>query len=158
MAQYVFDTMSQSDASAFTTADYLFFLSGGVSTLGVVDTGSTTTITALGTTTTDETITLTENGKSLTFGATALSQASINNHVVFNNDIAIFGTEGNNTTLATTGGTAGHAAVAFGFAGNDSIVGGTANDTLNGGDGNDTITGSSGTTDSSGHFTETRRR
>lgn len=146
MAQYVFDTMAQSDASAFTTADYLFFLSGSVANLGVSDTLGGTTSNALGTTITNESITLTENGKTLTFGAHALAAASQSGHVVFNNDVAVFGEGGTSTvavddTLTVAAGTAGHSAVAFGFAGDDTITGGNANDTLNGGEGDDSIVG-----------------
>jgi len=147
MAQYVFDTMSQTDAANFTTADYLFFLSGTVANLGVADTLGSTTSNALGTTITNETIALTENGKTLSFGAHALAVASQNNQVVFNNDVVVFGEGGTTTSphddpsLSLAAGTAGHSAVAFGFAGNDVITGGNANDTINGGDGNDVITG-----------------
>ena len=149
MANYTFDTMSQTDATAFTSADYLFFLSGGVDTLGVVNTSATTTITALGTTTTAESITLTENGKTLVFDAAQLSGASTStpNHIVFSHDIAVFGTDGNNSSLDASAGTAGHEALVYGFAGNDLLIGGAANDTLNGGDGNDTISGSSSGTE-----------
>ena len=156
MANYTFDTMSQSDANAFTSADYLFFLSGGVDTLGVVNTSSTTTITALGTTTTAETITLTENGKTLVFDAAKLSAASTSspNHIVFSHDVAVFGTDGDNNgigsnppALDASAGTAGNKAVVYGFSGNDVLIGGAASDTLNAGDGNDTITGSSSGTE-----------
>ena len=44
MANYTFETMSQSDASAFTSADYLFFLSGSVANLGVSDTPQSVTV------------------------------------------------------------------------------------------------------------------
>jgi len=160
MANYTFDTMSQSDASAFTATDYLFFLSGSVANLGASDTPASTSSTALGTTIVNETITLTENGKSLTFSAAALSAGSQNNpnHVLFgNNDVAVFGTAGADGTTATSvsaGGLSGHAAALFGFGGDDHLAGSAANDTVNGGDGNDVITGVTGnvTTDSHGHL------
>lgn len=154
MANYIFDTMSQTDATNFTTADTLFFLSGGVANLGVSDSPYTTTSTALGTTTTFEAITLTEDGKSLTFGAVALAYASQHNHVIFpNSEVAVFGASTDNSgvtsndTLSLSGGIAGHAAVAFGFDGADSITGGAGNDTINGGAGNDVIIGSSTATE-----------
>ena len=149
MANYTFDTMSQSDASAFTATDYLFFLSGSVANLGASDTPASTSSTALGTTIVNETITLTENGKSLTFSAAALSTASQStpNHIVFgNSEVAVFGVAAADSF--TVSGVAGHAAVAFGFGGADAITGGAGNDTLNGGEGNDTITGVSASTDS----------
>jgi len=169
MATYTFESMTQSDASAFTTADFLVFSSTALSSLGVTDNPETitTTSTALGTTitTTFETITLTANGKSLTFDPTVLSDTSKETspqHIVFSNDLAdilVMGKGGSpngsaNDTLTVAGGVAGHHAVAFGFAGADTITGGAANDTLNGGDGNDVIQGSSSTHDSAGHYTE----
>lgn len=154
MANYTFETMSQTDASAFTATDYLFFLSGSVANLGVSDTPQSVTSNGLGSTTVFESITLTENGKSLTFGAPALSAASQNDHVIFgNNEVAIFGTAATPDTFTVVG-TAGHAAVAFGFGGADHITGGAGNDTLNGGEGNDVIVGSSAGTDSHGHLVE----
>jgi len=156
MANYTFETMSQSDASAFTSADYLFFLSGSVANLGVSDTPQSVTSNGLGSTTVFESITLTEGGKSLTFGADALATASQSSpdHVVFgNNEVAIFGTAATADTFTVVG-TAGHAAVAFGFGGADHITGGAGNDTLNGGEGDDIIVGSSSGTDSHGHLIE----
>jgi len=146
MATFVFETGTQADASDFTTDDTLFFLSSNVANLGVSDSPYTTSSNALGTTTTFESITLSEGGKSLTFGAVALSGASQSGHLVFtNHDVAVFGVGKDNTgalvndTLSLSGGTAGHGAIAFGFDGNDAITGGAANDTINGGAGNDTI-------------------
>lgn len=153
MANYIFETMSQTDAAAFTTADILFFESGTVGNLGVSDTPQHVSTNGLGSTTTFESITLTENGKSLTFGADALAYASQHEHVVFgNSEVALFGTSLTNDHLSATG-TAGHAAVAFGFGGADTITGGAGNDTLNGGEGDDHINGVTGniTTDSHGH-------
>lgn len=151
MANYTFENMQQSDAYAFTATDYLFFLSGTVANLGVSDTPASTVTTGLGVTTTPETITLTEGAKSLTFSAAAISTASTSNHVIFgNNEIAVFGTSAAES-LNTSAGTVGHAAVAFGFGGNDVITGSVGNDTLNGGDGNDIINGGAGT-DSHGNF------
>jgi len=145
MANYTFETMSQSDASAFTSADYLFFLSGSVANLGVSDTPEKVTSNGLGSTTVFESITLTEGGKSLTFGADQLAAASQDSpsHVVFgNNEVALFGTAATADTFTVVG-TAGHAAVAFGFGGADHITGGAGNDTLNGGEGDDVINGAS---------------
>ncbi len=163
MATYTFETMSQSDANLFTATDFLLFASGTVANLGVSDTPGATTTTALGTTITDETITLTENGKSLIFSADALATGSQGspNHIVFgNNDVAVFGTHGNDgvagitTTAIDINSTAGHSAVLFGFGGNDHLAAGAGNDTVNGGEGNDTINGSSSGTDSHGNFIE----
>jgi serralysin len=146
MANYVFENITQSDASNFTSADSLYFLSGSVSNLGVVDAPGTTTTTGLGTTITNETITLTEGGKSLTFGAAALSYASTHGDIQFlqTSDSLVLGLSSTNDTLAA-GGTAGHGAVVFGFDGTDILTGSAASDTLNGGEGNDTITGTSTT-------------
>lgn len=156
MATYTFEQMTQSDASAFTTADYLFFLSGNVANLGVVDNPQTVTSNALGSSTTLESITLTSGGKSLTFGAHALAVASQQtpDHIIIGNDLLVFGESGTtaspvNDTLSLAAGTAGHAGVAFGFGGNDTITGGAANDTINGGEGNDVINDASSTTSDS---------
>jgi len=155
MAIYSFETMSQSTASSFSTADSLFFLSGSVSTLGVVDAPGTTTVGPLGTTITNETITLTSGGKSLTFLADPLSYASTHDHVLFfNEDVVGIGTNVTADVLDASGGLAGHGSALYGFGGADTLWGGDANDTLNGGAGNDVIVGSSGTTDGDGHFTE----
>ena len=119
MATYTFESMTQSDASAFTTADFLVFSSTALSSLGVTDNPETitTTSTALGTTitTTFETITLTANGKSLTFDPTVLSNTSKETspqHIVFSNDLAdilVMGKGGSpngsaNDTLTVVGG------------------------------------------------------
>ena len=155
MANYTFENMQQTDANAFTATDYLFFLSGTVANLGVSDAAASTVTTGLGVTTTPETITLTEGAKSLTFSAAALSTASTTNHVIFgNNEIALFGTGASDSALNATAGSAGHAAVAFGFGGADTLGGGAGNDTLNGGDGNDVINSVTGniTTDSHSHL------
>jgi len=160
MATYTFETMTQHDASAFTTGDYLLFASGSVANLGVTDTPGTVTTTVTGSTTTvtttAESITLTEGSQSLTFHAGALSDASQTaSHVVFANglDVAVFGLSSNNDSF-TLDGTAGHAAVGYGFDGNDVITGGNGNDTIFGGAGNDHIIGSSSGTDSHGNLVE----
>jgi len=154
MATYTFETMSQSDAAAFTSDDYLFFLSGTAANLGVSDTPASSVQNGLGTTTTPETITLTEGSQTLTFLADQLATASQDSptHVIFgNNDVAVFGESGTDTF--TVAGVAGHGAVAFGFGGIDHITGGLGNDTLNGGEGNDVIVGASAAhgTDSHGN-------
>jgi Ca2+-binding RTX toxin-like protein len=165
MATYTFESMTQSDASAFTTADFLVFSSTALSALGVTDNPETTTSNALGTSTTFETITLTANGKSLTFDPAVLSatsQETSPQHIVFSNDLAdmlVLGYSGHpngsqNDVLTVGGGVAGHHAVAFGFGGNDTITGGAANDTLNGGEGDDSIVGSSSTHTTAGAYTE----
>lgn len=172
MATYTFESMTQSDASAFTTADFLVFSSTALSSLGVTDSPETitTSSTALGTTvtTTFETITLTANGKSLTFDPNVLSNTSKEvatgpAHIVFSNDpadVLVMGTSGSpngsasDTLTVLSSGAAGHHAVVFGFGGNDTITGGAANDTLNGGEGNDSIVGHSETHTTAGAYTE----
>jgi serralysin len=159
MATYIFESMSDSDASAFTTGDRLIFTSATVGALGVTDVPGSTTSTGLGTTTTAEGITLSENGHSHTFEAGALTDAEVNNNVIFaNGDILATGTSGDDdlgaTALAGVVATQGRGAVHFGFAGDDTMTGTIANDTVNGGDGNDVITGNSSFTDAGGNFVE----
>jgi serralysin len=151
MANYVFETMSTTDASNFTSADRLFFETATVSTLGVTDNPATSGPLS----STAESITLTSGSHTLTFAATQLSAASIANNLIFVNGDALFVGTAAAQALTLTDAGHGHATAAYGFDGNDTISGtSTANDTLNGGGGNDSITGSSSYTDSSGHFTE----
>ena len=156
MAVYIFDTMDQSDATAFTSTDYIAFQSTSVANITLTDTPEVSNF--LGTT--FETITLADSTHSLTFVGPELSQASQNGHLVFDNHDALYiGLSG--STGAPTGDsismnldTAGHGAVAYGLAGDDDISAGNANDTVYGGDGDDTIHGSSSTTDAGHNFTE----
>lgn len=165
MATYIFENISQTDASNFAAGDRLIFTSSTVAALGVTDVAGSSVTTGLGTTTTQEGITLSENGHSLTFSASALNSSENTNNVIFaNGDALVTGTSGADTTLngGMTQFTSGHGAVFFGFAGNDVFNlaaangnnGIPSNDTVNGGDGNDTIVGSSSHTDASGNFTE----
>ena len=159
MAIYTFDTMTQTDATAFAGAtDYIGFGSDSVSSIGVTDTAATSS--ALGST--NETITLTDGSHSLTFLASEIATATslTPEHLVFNNGDALYiGLSGSTgapiaDTIAMTSDTAGHGAIAYGFAGDDHITANVGNDTVVGGDGDDVITGSSGSTDSHGNFTE----
>jgi Ca2+-binding RTX toxin-like protein len=151
MANYVFETMSTTDASNFTSADRLFFETATVSTLGVTDNPATSGPLS----STAESITLTSGSHTLTFAAAQLSAASTAGNLIFvSGDELFVGTAAAQAlTLSDAG--HGHGTAAYGFDGDDTISGtSTANDTLNGGAGNDVITGSSSYTDSSGHFTE----
>jgi Ca2+-binding RTX toxin-like protein len=151
MANYVFETMTATDASNFTSTDRLFFESATVGTLGVVDTPATTGPLS----STAESITLTSGTHSLTFAATQLSYASTHGGLIFVNGDELFVGTGTGEHLALTDAGHGHGTVAYGFDGNDTIDGtSAANDTLNGGAGNDLITGSSSYTDASHHWTE----
>ncbi len=152
MANYVFETMTATDASNFTSSDRLFFESASVSTLGVTDNPAVSGPLS----STAESITLTSGGQTLTFAAAQLSYASTHDGLIFfNGDELEVGSGAANTLAFTTDAGAGHHAAIYGFDGNDTISGtSSANDTLFGGDGNDVITGSSSHTDSAGHFTE----
>lgn len=152
MANYVFETMTATDASNFTSTDRLFFESASVSTLGVTDNPAVTGPLS----SSAESITLTSGSQSLTFAATQLSYASTHDGLIFvNGDELEVGTGAANTLAFTTDAGVGHHTAVYGFDGNDTISGtSSANDTLFGGDGNDVITGSSSHTDAAGHFTE----
>jgi serralysin len=152
MANFVFETMSASDAANFSASDNLVFQSASVATLGVTDTPASTG--PLGTTA--ETITLTGAGVTQTFAAANLSAASIAGNVIFlNGDSLVVGTTAAESLTLTDAGN-GHGTAVYGFNGNDTIDGtaSTANDTINGGNGDDVITGASSYTDSDGNFTE----
>ncbi len=152
MANYVFETMTATDASNFTSTDRLFFESASVSTLGVTDNPAVSGPLS----SSAESITLTSGAHSLTFAATQLSYASTHDGLIFvNGDELEVGTGAANTLAFTTDAGAGHHTAVYGFDGNDTISGtSTANDTLYGGAGNDVIHGSSGFTDAAHHYTE----
>jgi len=150
MANYVFETMSTTDAANFTSTDRLFFESASVATLGVQDNPATTGPLS----STAESITLTSGTHVLTFAATQLSAASVANNLIFiNGDELLVGTSAAQTlTLSDAG--FGHGTAVYGFDGADTILGtSAASDTINGGNGDDVITGSSSHT-TSGHFDE----
>ncbi len=151
MANYVFETMTATDAANFTSTDRLFFESATVGTLGVVDTPATTGPLS----STAESITLTSGTHTETFAAAQLSYASTHGGLIFVNGDELFLGTGTGETVTLTDAGHGHSTAAYGFDGNDTISGtSAANDTLNGGAGNDVITGSSSYTDASHHFTE----
>ena len=152
MANYVFETMTATDASNFTSTDRLFFESASVSTLAVVDTPAVSGPLS----SSAESITLTSGTHSLTFAATQLSYASTHDGLIFvNGDELLVGTGGGDTLAFTTDAGNGHHTAVYGFDGNDTLSGtSTANDTLSGGAGNDVITGSSSFTDAAHHYVE----
>jgi len=151
MANYVFETMTATDASNFTSTDRLFFESATVGTLGVVDTPATSGPLS----STAESITLTSGTHSLTFAATQLSYASTHAGLIFVNGDELFVGTGAGEAITLTDAGHGHTTAAYGFDGNDTISGtSAANDFLTGGAGNDVITGSSAFTDASHHWTE----
>jgi len=134
MTTFLFETMSASDAAAFTTADTLVFLSTAVSTINVVENASTPLQNA--------SFTLTSGTHALTFGEIALAGASTANHISFNNgDHLYLGQSAVNDTIAASSGTAHSGAEIWGFDGTDSLTGGLANDTILGGEGIDHIQG-----------------
>jgi len=135
MTTFLFETMSASDAAAFTTADTLVFLSTAVSTINVVENASTPLQNA--------SFTLTSGTRALTFGEVPLAAASTANHISFNNgDHLYLGTSPTAETIVATGAAGTHTEV-WGFGGNDTLSGSTANDTIIGGEGNDVLNGSS---------------
>lgn len=141
MANYVFETMVLADAAAFAMSDSITFATASVASLSVVDTAPAGPLA-------HETITLSLGARSLTFDASNLSYASQHHQLILSgsNESLVLGTAGADDQGAgalQAGGVAGHGAMAFGFGGADSILGGAANDTLDGGDGNDTIVSAS---------------
>jgi Ca2+-binding RTX toxin-like protein len=151
MANYVFETMTATDAANFTSTDRLFFESATVGSLGVVDTPATTGPLS----STAESITLTSGTHSETFSAAQLSYASTHGGLIFVNGDELFLGTGTGQTITLTDAGHGHSTAAYGFDGDDTITGtSAANDTLNGGAGNDVIVGSSSYTDASHHWTE----
>ena len=152
MAGYSFETMSDSDAAAFSTNDYLFFITKGATanqvTVAPYSNGATGSLSGSG-------ITLTYGGKMLTF-STNISAASTSGHILFNDaSHLVIGTQASGETLALTGstGTAGGATAGqnvdpntiYALGGDDTINGSTSaalvSNYLNGGFGADTITG-----------------
>jgi serralysin len=151
MATFVFETITATDAAAFTSDDRLFFQNASVATLSVIDNPATTTPLS----TTVESFTLSNGTHSATFSATALSGASTQGNLIFvNGDSLILG-KGVTEHLNLFDAGHGHATKVYGFDGDDTIAGtSAANDTIDGGNGSDLIVGSSSYTDANGHFTE----
>lgn len=150
MAGYSFETMTDSDAAAFGTGDYLFFITKGATanqvSVAPYSNGSSGSLSNSG-------ITLTYGGKSLTFG-TAISTASTSGHIVFNDSShLVVGTQGAETgaTAITLQGSTNAAGAfvdpntVYALGGNDTITGTNAaagvSNYLNGGFGADTING-----------------
>jgi serralysin len=149
MALYIFDNMSASDATAFTSTDQLYFVTESVTDVTVTDipAGAFTT----------EAISLTVGSHTLLFHADQLAQASQTaNGIVFlsTQDELGLGDSNNNVVDLNISGQQDHAAVGYGFAGDDTIYGGAANDHIYGGAGNDHINGSSSSTNTDGDLTE----
>ncbi|HMI20284.1 MAG TPA: calcium-binding protein [Sphingomonas sp.] len=151
MATFVFETISATDASTFTSDDRLLFQNATVGTLSVTDNPATTSVL----TTTVESFTLSNGTHSATFSAAALSGASTAGNLVFvNGDELVLGSASTQIISFADAGH-GHATKVYAFDGNDTVQGtSAANDTIDGGGGNDMITGSSSYTDAAGHFTE----
>lgn len=144
MANYTFETMTESDAAAFTGADRLIFLSGSPTTVSVVHHDPTSGLHA-----TAESITITEGTLSHTFSATDLATASQNNNLIFlsgNSDTLLVDSDAATTLNLNTIDPAFNAdapahTVFYAFGGADNITGGDASDWIDAGNGADTITG-----------------
>jgi serralysin len=134
MADYLFETMTASDAASFTTDDELYFLTGSASTIGVQYTPGNGGLT-------NDAVTLTSGTKSLTFAASGLGGETLHFFGTSNDtDTLEFGENTANTdTVGNTDDSAG--ARYFALGGDDDITGSAANDTIDGGTGDDTITG-----------------
>jgi len=134
---YTFETMSASDAAAFSTADGLFFVSTSVSAINVTENA--------GTPLQNPSFTLTAGSKSLTFGEAQLAAASAAtpNHIAFlNGDHLYLGTSSATAdTIAASSNNVGSHTEIWGFGGGDSLTGGLASDTIFGGAGDDHILG-----------------
>ncbi|KAK1548173.1 hypothetical protein Q3G72_010874 [Acer saccharum] len=147
MAGYSFETMSDSDAAAFGSGDYLFFITRGATanqvTVAPYSNGASGSLSGSG-------ITLTYGGKSLTF-STNISTASTAGHIVFNDSShLVVGTQAADATFTLTGsvsstGTNVDPNTIYALGGNDTIDGTNAaalvSNYLNGGFGADTING-----------------
>lgn len=138
MSNYTFETMSQADATAFTSADSLAFSSSGVS-------GSSVQVlydSAQGS------ATLIVGGKSLTFSVAAISGAHSAGSVPSGTYSFADGSElfvGTTTAGAGdsfTGGDGGDGA--YGLTGDDTMSGGAGDDFIQGNKGADRITGGDG--------------
>ncbi|HMI20434.1 MAG TPA: hypothetical protein VK533_12900, partial [Sphingomonas sp.] len=119
MANYIFETISASDAASFTSDDRLFFESASVATLGVVDTPAVVGPLS----STAESITLTFGTHSATFAAGQLSAASnlASSGLIFiNGDELSLGTAAGETITPGDAGH-GHATAVYGFDGSDVI-------------------------------------
>lgn len=150
MAGYSFETMTDSDAAAFGTNDYLFFLTKGATanqvSVAPYNNGSSGSLSGAG-------ITLSYGGKTLTF-SNNISTASTAAHIIFNDaSHLVIGTQ-NGETLTLVGSTSTATATMgqfvdpntiYGLGGDDTINGANAvaraSNYLNGGFGNDTING-----------------
>jgi serralysin len=137
MATYVFDTMTQGDAALFNgAADQLFFLSATASNL-IVTTNVATNLTAAN-------YVLSSGGKSLTFAADDLADATTANTLTFTNgDRVLFADPEGGAFPAITSANGAHLSF-YGNEGVDTIdlTNSLGNDTVFGSDGNDVITGS----------------
>jgi serralysin len=152
MANYFFETMSDSDAAAFTSDDRLFFLSGTPSSVTVTHQEATTG----GLHPTAESTTITLGAVSHTFQADELAGASAAHDIIFvsgGNDTLVVDSDAGSTIDLGAGNSAGpydpatydvdlnaHT-ILYAFGGADTITGGNASDWIDGGNGSDTITG-----------------
>jgi len=143
MANYFFETMSESDASNFASDDRLFFLSGSPSSVTVTHQAATSG----GLHPTAESITITSGVVSHTFAADALATASQDQNVIFvsaGNDALVVDSDSGTAVDLSAGADVGDFSdhsVLYAFGGNDTIDGGNHSDWIDGGAGNDVITG-----------------
>jgi len=134
MATYKFDTMSQSDATGFTSSDTLIFTDDAAAPGNVVVTEGTTTTT------------LTFGTKSLIFAQASLAEADITFSSAFEagkDSQLVLGTSGADDVDTNFG---SDGSVGYGLKGDDTVdaTGGTGADYLFGGLGNDTLLGGAG--------------
>jgi serralysin len=135
MADYLFETMTASDAAAFTSDDELYFLSGSASTIGVQYTPGNGGLT-------NDAVTLTSGTKSLTFAASGIGGETLHFFGTSNDtDTLQFGENTDDVAGAVNNTDDSAGARYFGLGGNDDITGSAANDTIDGGSGDDTIQG-----------------
>ena len=143
MANYFFETMSESDASNFASDDRLFFLAGSPSSVTVTHNDATG-----GLHPTAESITITSGAVSHTFavGAIATASQADPSNVIFvsagNDALVVDSNTGTAIDLTNSdiGDSSDHS-VLYAFGGNDTIDGGNHSDWIDGGAGNDVITG-----------------
>ncbi|RAK59989.1 hypothetical protein DJ021_09330 [Phenylobacterium hankyongense] len=126
MATYIFETMTQADATAFTSTDFIIFQNG------IAVGANTSVIYNAATATSTDSVTITEvGGKALTFDIAAVG----------NRDFTIY-QDGSKLEVGTLGPDTNPAANTTAFA--DGLYGGNGNDTLAGGAGADLLQGNRG--------------
>jgi serralysin len=129
---YNFETMTQTDAEAFTAGDTLIFTNGTPADVTVVNTSL-------------DGLAVTAGGKTLTFTGAVLSDASDAGLIKFtssfnaghDNSLVL----GHQTSDSLSIGSNDDGNYAYGFGGDDTIVGGNGNNVIYGGDGDDSLAG-----------------